>query len=152
MDTAETISDRSTRVDELISRLRERGMRMTPQRMAIVRALVMNGGHPSAVELHRRLLPEYPTMSLATIYKTINMLKEIGEVLELEFSSRDNRYDGHNPLPHPHVICTSCGQVLDPPVSGLDGIIGELAGRTGYEISSHRLDVYGLCPDCRSGK
>jgi len=127
-----------------------RGLRMTPQRLAILRALVMHPGHPTVEELHRSLLPQFSSMSLATVYKTISLLKGLGEVLELEFSSRDNRFDGHNPHPHPHLICTGCGRGLDPLVPDLAGMISDLSQRTGFSVTSHRLDFYGLCPDCRN--
>lgn len=142
---------RSARLDELLNRLRARNLRMTPQRLAILRALVMHPGHPSVEELHKSLLSEFPSMSLATVYKTITLLKKAGEVMELEFSSRDNRFDGRNPQPHPHLICTKCGRIMDPDVPGLDRIIKELNRDTGYAVTSHRLDFYGLCPDCRAG-
>lgn len=137
------------RLADLQEKLRSEGLRITPQRRAILRALVMEQGHPTAEELHRSLLPEYPTMSLATVYKTITMLKHLGEVLELEFS-RDNRFDGHNPRPHPHLICQGCGRILDPDVPGLAEMIDTLKKSTGFSVTTHRLDFYGLCPDCKS--
>lgn len=144
-----TDDQRAARLSSLLERLKGRGLRMTPQRLAILRALVMHPGHPTVEELHQVLQPQFPTMSLATVYKTITLLKGAGEVLELEFSSRDNRFDGHNPLPHPHLICTGCGRILDPLVPDLAGMIADLSRRTGYAVTSHRLDFYGLCPECR---
>lgn len=149
MTVPTTDAQRSARLESLLERLKAQGLRMTPQRLAILRALVMHPGHPSAEELHQALLPQFPTMSLATVYKTISRLKGLGEVLEIEFSHRDNRFDGHNPRPHPHLICTGCGRVLDPQVPDLAQVITGLARRTGFSVTSHRLDFYGLCPDCQ---
>jgi Fur family peroxide stress response transcriptional regulator len=73
----------------------------------------------------------------------------MGEVQELQFSSRDNRFDGHNPNPHPHLICLECDRIMDPDFPGLNGMIDDLSRKTGYSVTSHRLDFYGLCPDCR---
>ena len=144
---------RTERLDGLLERLKSRGLRMTPQRLAILRALVMHPGHPTADELHTLMLRRFPTMSLATVYKTIALLKRHGEILELEFSGRDNRFDGFNARPHPHLICTGCGKVLDPDVPGLDAmvrdLVRDLARNTGFDVTSHRLDFHGLCPDCR---
>ncbi|MGE4555943.1 MAG: Fur family transcriptional regulator [Desulfovibrionaceae bacterium] len=140
--------ERLARLDRLMGRLKEHGLRMTPQRAAILRALVMDPNHPSVETLHRRLVADYPNMSLATVYKTMNLLKELGEVRELEFSSRDNRFDGFIPQPHPHLICTRCGRIIDPDVPELKDLIENLVHATGFDVQSHRLDFYGLCPSC----
>lgn len=140
---------RTARLTQLQGKLKEQGLRITPQRQAILRALVMHPRHPTAEELHAQLLPEYPSMSLATVYKTITMLKQQDEILELEFS-RDSRFDGTNPHPHPHLICKGCGSIIDPDVPGLAQIIETLKQSTGYSITSHRLDFYGLCPVCKA--
>lgn len=152
MNDAVALDTRKKRLEDLLGALKQDGLRMTPQRLAIVRALVMNGGHPSAEELHTALLPDFPTMSLATVYKTIALLKRMHQVIELEFSSRDNRFDGLNPQPHPHLLCTQCGRVCDPPAPRLDILLHDISRDTGYEIVSHRIDFYGLCPDCLAQK
>lgn len=150
MDYSPVTPERATRLNELTERLKTLGLRMTPQRKAILGTLVMHPGHPTAEELHKALLPVFPNMSLATVYKTLTRLKDIGEVQELQFSSRDNRFDGHNPRPHPHLICIKCDSVTDTDLPGLDGMIEELRRRTDYHVHSHRLDFFGLCPQCRN--
>lgn len=150
MTVPATDTQRAARLKQLLERIKAHGLRMTPQRVAILRTLVMHPGHPSVEDIHQALLPQFPSMSLATVYKTITRLKSIGEVLEIEFSSRDNRFDGHNPIPHPHLICTGCGKILDPKVPDLASLIAGLADRTGYSVTSHRLDFYGLCPECQA--
>lgn len=147
-----TTTQRSARLSLLLERLKAKGLRLTPQRLAILRALVMHPGHPSVEELHQGLLPEHPTMSLATVYKTITLLKHLDEVLELEFSSRDNRFDGFNPRPHPHLICTGCGRIMDPDIPGLQELVAGLERSSGFAVATHRLDFYGLCPACQSRK
>ena len=91
-----------------------------------------------------------PSMSLATVYKTLAVLKTAGQVLELEFSDRDNRYDGNRPEPHPHCICQGCGAILDPDLTSLDALASLAARQTGFRIQSLRLDFYGLCPACQA--
>ena len=88
----------------------------------------------------------------STVYKTLNVLKEIDEVLELGFSHGDNRYDGKKPYPHPHLICTNCGKIVDSEASLTRNLVQEIAQSSGYQIVSHRLDFYGLCPDCQQGE
>lgn len=137
------------RLEQMLERLKANDLRITPQRYAVLKVLAHSHEHPSAESIHIQLLEHYPTMSLATVYKTINLLKQEGEVLELEFSDLGNRYDGNKPYPHPHVICTHCGKVLDPSQLDLDEITDKMAKETGFKIESHRLDFYGVCPDCQ---
>ena len=87
--------------------------------------------------------------SLATAYKTVTLLKEIGEVLELGFGNDSSRYDGNKPYPHPHLICTKCKRIFDPDVSGLSDLPLQVAQMTGFQITGHRLDFYGICPQCQ---
>jgi Fur family peroxide stress response transcriptional regulator len=143
--------DPQARFEELVNKLRERKYRLTPQRMALLRLLAASDGHPSASHLYDQIKDQFPTTSLATVYKTLNVLKEIAEVLELGFSDGDNRYDGNKPYPHPHLICIDCQKILDPEVSLAQNLVQEVAQSSGYQIVGHRLDFYGLCPDCRDG-
>jgi len=142
--------DPRIRFEELVAKLRERKYRLTPQRMALLRLLAASDGHPSASQLYEQMKDQFPTTSLATVYKTLNVLKEIDEVLELGFSGDDNRYDGSRPYPHPHLICIRCQKILDPEVSLAQSLIQEVAQSSGYQIVGHRLDFYGLCPDCQA--
>ena len=77
------------------------------------------------------------------------MLKGLGEVLELSFGAESSRYDGNKPQPHPHLICTQCKKILDPDLASLKDMSMELTKETGFKISSHRLDFFGICPDCQ---
>lgn len=141
-----------SRLDALLGRLKVQGLRLTPQRVAIVRELVTRCDHPTVEQLHKAILAAFPTTSLATVYKTIHLLKEQGEVLELGFGELGSRYDGRRPEPHPHLICTRCGAISDPPApcAELDQLAERLAGQSGFSISAHRFDLFGLCAACRA--
>jgi len=141
--------DPQTRFEELVTKLRESTHRLTPQRLALVRLLAVSEGHPSASQLYEQMKNQFPTTSLATVYKTLNVLKEMNEVLELRFSGDDNHYDGHKPYPHPHLVCIHCQKIIDLEVSLAQSLIQEVAQSSGYQIIGHRLDFYGLCPDCQ---
>ena len=143
--------DSDRRYEQLLARLRERGLRLTPQRMALLRLIAASEGHPGAHDLHCRLTEQFPTTSPATVYKTLRLLKDLGEIVEIEFGDGDNRYDGRNPAPHPHLLCVRCRRIVDPPVDVVDDVVPELEEATGYRIAGYRLDFYGLCPDCRGG-
>jgi Fur family peroxide stress response transcriptional regulator len=133
----------------MVLRLRERGQRITPQRLAILGILAKSKGHPSVEEIYNVVVNEFPTTSLATVYKTITLLKDLGEVIELEFSQGSNRYDGSKPYPHPHVVCTCCKRIVDPDLESLSAMTEEVCEQTGFEVVNHRLDFYGLCPECQ---
>ena len=143
------MADTQTRLDEMITRLKEGGHRLTPQRMAVLKILAASEEHLSVEQIYERVKVDFPMTSLATIYKTVTLLKEMGEVLELGFSHDSNRYDGNKPYPHPHLICTKCRNIVDPQVTTLSELPQEVAQSTGYRIVSHRLDFFGICPQCQ---
>ena len=138
-----------TRLDEMIAKLRQRGYRLTPQRIAILGILAASAGHPSVEQVYESLKADFPTTSLATVYKTVTLLKEMGEILELAFGNDGNCYDGNKPYPHPHLVCIKCKRIIDPEVVALGELSQQLAQTTGFQITGHRLDFYGICPQCQ---
>lgn len=138
------------RLEHMLARLRERSFRLTPQRLAVLEILAASEGHPTVAEIYEEVRAKFPTTSLATVYKTVILLKELGEVLELGFPDGSNRYDGARPHPHPHIICTACRRIMDPELSSIDHLSEEMIRKTGYTIHSLRLDFFGLCPACQA--
>jgi Fur family peroxide stress response transcriptional regulator len=143
------MTDTGKRLQILTDKLKQRNYRLTPQRMAVLKSLVSNNGHPSVEQIYEQVKIDFPMTSLGTVYKTISILKEMGEVLELGFSDDSNRYDGLKPYPHPHLICTHCKVILDPEISKLRFLPQEVEKSTGFRIENHRLDFYGICPECQ---
>jgi Fur family transcriptional regulator, peroxide stress response regulator len=137
------------RLKQMVARLKELGHRMTPQRLAILEILAESKEHPSAEMVYEQLKERFPTMSPATVYKNISLLKETGEALELGFADGSNRYDGNKPYPHPHLICLACGSIIDPDLTSFQELTRHLTETTGYEISTYRIDFFGLCPTCQ---
>jgi len=130
--------------------LREKDYKITPQRAAIARILAFSEGHPSVEEIYEQLRNEFPTMSLATVYRNVMLLKSLGEVLELGFPGAGSRYDGNRPEPHPHVICLKCRKIIDPDLASLKDMTREVSDETGFTILTHRLDFFGICHECRA--
>ena len=143
------MSEPEIRLEIMIKKMREKGLRITPQRIAILRVLSVSSGHPSVENIHEQVKKEFPTTSVATVYKNVSMLKELGEVLELSFGTESSRYDGNKPDPHPHLICTECKKIMDPDLDRLKDVSLELKKETGFRITSHRLDFFGICPGCQ---
>ena len=144
--------DPDTRLKELVAKLKERNHRLTPQRLAVLKILAAGEEHPSIERIYEQIRPDFPMTSLATVYKTVTLFKEMDEVLELGFNNGGNRYDGSKPYPHPHLICTQCGAIEDLEVDALRGIPHQVAQDTGYRIVSHRLDFFGICQKCQAGQ
>lgn len=146
------MDDWQARLEELVAKLRERDFRITPQRLAILRILAASENHPSVEQVYEQIRREFPTTSLATVYKTIATLKEMGEVLELGFADCASRYDGRRPRPHTHLICIKCRAIIDPDLGSLETVPLRVAQQAGFRLISHRFDIYGLCPRCQSEK
>ena len=137
------------RYQSLLSKLQERGCRLTSHRLALIRLIAASEGHPNATQLYESLRIQFPTVSLATIYKTLTLLKDEGEVLEIDLRN-DSRYDGNKPYPHPHLICTLCNKIMDGDETlSLQTLNKEIEEKYKFQIIRHQLVFYGVCQDCQ---
>jgi len=144
------MSDPETRYQTLLGKLQARGSRITSHRLALLRLLAVSEGHPNAAQLYERLRAQFPTVSLATIYKTLTLLKEEGEVLEIDLHA-DSHYDGNKPYPHPHLICTRCKQIIDgDEVGALHALNQEIAEKYDFQVAQSQLVFYGVCRACQN--
>lgn len=135
-------------MDDLRSIFKKKSLKVTPQRYAIYKYLCSTKEHPSAETIYNELREDYPMLSLATVYKTLKTLVEIGIVQELNAGEDNFRYDAKTET-HPHIMCLSCGRVDD--IDGTDfSFLNEIAARNSdYTIESHKLYFYGICSKCR---
>src|SRR5579875_2917587 len=136
------------RLAEFTSRCRERGLAITPQRVAVMRVLVASGDHPRAETVFAKLRKEYPNISLATVHRTLETLCAIGEARKVTPLHDSARYDG-NTAPHHHVVCVGCRRIRDIEIPGVERL---LDGRN--ELGEVRLlgcSVAGhaLCAQCQ---
>lgn len=129
--------------------LREKGFKVTPQRLAVYEVLANTTEHPSAEMIFQKLQPKYPTMSLATVYKTIEILKEIGLVQVLNAGEDSFRYDA-NMEEHPHVRCMLCKRVDDIFEVDAQPYIQNIAEKTAYRLTGQQFYFYGICPECQA--
>lgn len=138
------------RYQAILAKIQKRGGRLTSHRLALLRLLAASEGHPNAARLHELLRAQFPTISIATVYKTLAVLKEEGEVLEIELHN-DRRYDGNKPHAHPHLVCTRCSRILDGDgLAALQDIEAQIARQYGFLVEREQVVFYGLCPDCQN--
>jgi Fur family peroxide stress response transcriptional regulator len=139
----------------MLERIRASGLKLTPQRMAIVREIAADPTHPTAQELFERLRPALPTMSFATVYNTLDALASAGLCAALALSPGASRFDP-NMEPHHHAVCDRCGLVRDVPrepqdEAGEPSAVGDAnlhVAAPGFEIRAVERIYRGLCPAC----
>ncbi|MBM7704451.1 peroxide-responsive transcriptional repressor PerR [Metabacillus iocasae] len=141
----------SAHLKEAIETLKGTGVRITPQRHAILEYLINSMTHPTADDIYKALEGKFPNMSVATVYNNLRVFREVGIVKELTYGDSSSRFD-YVTTDHYHVICESCGKIVDFHYPGLDEVEALAAHITGFEISHHRMEIYGTCTDCKNKK
>ena len=126
-------------------RTRESGLKLTPQRLAILDYLRDNTDHPSAEDVYAAVAKQFPTMSFATVYNTLETLRRRGELRELTIDSRRKRFDP-NPAPHHHLICVRCRRIVDIHASFPLAVPAEV--RAEFELLGNHVEFYGICNGC----
>ncbi|SEQ47920.1 peroxide-responsive transcriptional repressor PerR [Piscibacillus halophilus] len=136
------------RLQEALSHLKSSGVRITPQRHAVLEYLMQTMTHPTADDIYKALEGKFPNMSVATVYNNLRVFQEIGLVRELTYGDSSSRFDC-NTTEHYHVICDSCGKIVDFHYPSLDEVEQLAEQVTGFNVSRHRMEVYGKCEDCQ---
>jgi Fur family transcriptional regulator, stress-responsive regulator len=134
-------------VDELTTRFRERGLRVTPQRQAIFRLLDGNDSHPTVESLYDAARQEMPTISRKTVYQTVHDLESMGEVALLDLGTGSVRVDPNVDDPHHHLICVRCGKVRDVMVD-VGSITLPARARNGFTVDDVEVQFRGTCDTC----
>lgn len=136
-------------LSHLLNKCRERGIKLTPQRIAIFECLMQRGGHPSAEEVFQDVSARHPTLSFATVYNTLELLTELSEVREVIVDELRRRYD-LNTDPHHHAVCRRCHRIVDVPAGAaqLQGL--SQVDLSGYDFACESTEIQftGLCGSC----
>ena len=132
--------------------LRESGHRLTPQRMLVIEALHHADKHISAEELYRQLHRRYPYANISTVYRTLELLKELNLVTETDFGEGRVRYHVADKGHHHHLVCRSCGKILDMEESLLHPLERTLIQKYGFDADLRHLAISGQCEACRGKK
>ncbi|MGC2062837.1 MAG: transcriptional repressor [Thermodesulfovibrionales bacterium] len=122
------------------------GIKLTPQRLAVLGYLEGNTDHPSAEEIYQSLLKQYPTMSFATVYTTLSTLKQKGWLSEITIDPGKKRFDP-NTSDHNHLVCTTCKKVIDIKIA-FNLALPEVVA-SDFMITGSHVEFFGICPDCR---
>lgn len=134
-------------VEKLTKVLRNHSMKITPQRLMIFEILENNTSHPSAEEIYKKVKDIYPTVSFTTIYKTLEVLRDLGELKELTIDDARKHYDP-NISTHHHIICTSCKKILDVFEDFSSHIKLPESFNANYSVSNFQVSFYGICKEC----
>ena len=133
---------------ELAARLKQLGIRVTPQRLAIAEVVINSGDHPTVKDIFERVKAFFPYVTLATVYSTLDVLERASIVRALPFQ-RQSRYDA-NLSPHANLVCIGCGMVVDADVG--QSVVAELQDlvekNSEFRIGAQRVDFYGWCSGC----
>jgi Fur family peroxide stress response transcriptional regulator len=129
-----------------MQKYKDLGLKLTPQRLSILAFLEGNKDHPTAEEIYRHISRKFSTMSFATVYKTLETLKQQGRLTEITIDPEKRHFDP-NTERHHHIICSKCKRIADIFVT-FDLTLPEKDVQ-GFEITGSHVEFYGLCPKCR---
>ncbi len=137
--------EKESMLDSFIEKCRSAGLKITPQRVAVYEILLNSHNHPTVEEIYEEVKKRYPFVSLATVYRTVETLEQMGLAKKVCYWGSSARYDA-NTDDHHHLICVSCGAIRDIYMDKDIDIPRELEG---FETSGYSVNIYGVCPDCK---
>lgn len=138
-------------MEKAISTLKDSGVRITPQRHAVLEYLLTSMSHPTADEIYKALAHRFPNMSVATVYNNLRVLRQIGLVRELTYGDDSSRFDS-NMKDHYHITCNECGKIVDFDYPTLDEVESLAEQVTGFNVTHHRMELYGQCDECQQSE
>ena len=134
-------------VAELTQQFRARGLKVTPQRQSIFRALSGSAVHPTAESVYAAVSAEMPTISLRTVYQTLNDLASMGELSALDVGTGSTRFDP-NLEPHHHLVCDECGRIVDLHADFPGVVVPPTGEAKGFEVTATEIVFRGRCAEC----
>ncbi len=137
------------RLAEFAERCRKGGLAVTPQRLAIIRALLASAEHPRADAIYAQVRREHPHISLATVHRTLETLCEIGEARKVTMLHDSARYDG-NVTPHHHVVCVKCRRIRDIEIPELERILDGRSELGEFTLLGSSLEIHAVCDRCNT--
>ncbi len=135
---------------QVIEALRKAGLRATPQRIAICELLTESDAHPTANDIYIELKQQFPSLSLATIYNTLDVLVGIGLVNALGSIGDDKVHFDADVSPHINLACVKCHKIVDATSNFINQLNDEINKKSGFELFGSRILYYGHCPECQN--
>jgi len=132
----------------LLDALREKGYRLTPQRMIVVEAIEASNDHISAEEIRAKSQLKYPYINMSTVYRTLELLTEQGLVTETDLGGGRSLYHPTGKADHHHLVCKKCGRVTDIDVSLFQPLKDEIRAKYGFNADLEHIGIFGICTDC----
>ena len=128
----------------------QHNLKITSQRRAVLDAFLESENHVSAEDLYKMVSENEPKIGLATVYRTLALFTQSGLATELDFGDGQKRYE-HKYMHshHDHMICTACGKIIEFHNPLIEKFQEEAASQHGFSITSHKLDIYGICGECQ---
>ncbi len=139
------------RLEEFAARCRRGGLAVTPQRLAIIQALLESGEHPRADAIYAEVRRLHPHISLATVHRTLETLCEVGEARKVTMLHDSARYDG-NLTPHHHVVCVKCRRIRDIEIPELEKVLEGRSGLGEFTLLGASLEILALCERCKPSR
>ncbi len=136
-------------MEEIIKRYKGKGFKLTPQRLAILKFLEGNTNHPTAEDIFVDIKKRYPTVSFATVYNTVQALRDRGEILEITIDPERKHFDP-NPKPHHHIICSKCRRIGDIFTDYSEALTLPEHITNEYTVTGNHIDFYGTCKKCQN--
>jgi Fur family ferric uptake transcriptional regulator len=136
----------------IAERLRGKGYRLTPQRLIILAAIEASDEHISAEEIYAQVAARYPNVNISTVYRTLELLKKLGMVYEINLGEGRIRFHSEGSGHHHHLICQSCGTVIDIDEATLSSLRDALLRDYGFQAELRHVGVFGICKKCRRKK
>ena len=136
----------------ITERLREKGYRLTPQRLMILSAIESSRDHISAEEIYAQVAAKYPHVNISTVYRTLELLKKLGMVYEINLGEGRIRYHAEESGHHHHLVCQDCGVVIDIDESTLSSLRDILFRDYNFRAELRHVAIFGLCEKCRKKK
>lgn len=134
---------------ETARRLREKGHRLTTQRLAVLEVIKAGPGHMTVNEVLKHLKTQYPTLTVPTVYRNLQWLKNVGLVAETDLGGEGHVYEYIRDHPHHHLVCIHCKRAIDLPNSFLDSLFEKVRKEYGFEPIMKHIGIFGICPDCQ---
>ena len=140
----------SEEIDVLEEYISENNLKITKQRRTVLKVFLECEDHVSVEELYNTVLKTEPKIGLATVYRTLALLTKSGLALEMDFGDGQKRYESsYKSVHHDHMVCTQCGKILEFNHPLIEKYQEEIAKQKNFKITSHKLDLFGLCEDCK---